>query len=76
MKRRLGRIRQDVVLNARGWLAKRRLHAETINDLVGIVQELQVRVSELERDLDDTRADSRRVAELRIQVEDFLAAER
>lgn len=61
---------------ARGWLAQRRLRAETISDLVGVVTDLRTRVSELERDLDDTRADSRRIAELRIQVEDFLADKR
>ncbi|MFD5215742.1 hypothetical protein [Microbacterium sp. NPDC058345] len=69
---RLARIRQDLVLNARGWLARRRLHAETVADLVGTVNELRQRVTELEVDLDELRADSRRVAELRIQVEDML----
>lgn len=62
------------MLSARGWLAKRRLHAETVSDLVGVVEDLRVRLGELETDLDEARADSRRIAELRIQVEDFLAA--
>lgn len=74
MKRILGRLRQDAMLSARGWLAKRRLHAETVSDLVGVVEDLRVRLGELETDLDEARADSRRIAELRIQVEDFLAA--
>ncbi len=58
--------------SVRGWRAQRRLRAETASDLMDIVVSLQKRVDELERDLDELRADSRRVAELRIQVEDRL----
>lgn len=70
---RIARIRQELMINLRGWIAQRRLHAETANELVGIVAELRRRVDELEADLDELRADSRRVAELRILVEDRLA---
>ncbi len=69
---RLTRLRLDLMTSVRGWRAQRRLRAETASDLMDIVVSLQKRVDELERDLDELRADSRRVAELRIQVEDRL----
>lgn len=62
----------DLITAMRGWLAQRRLRAETLSNLLEIVASLQQRVDDLERDLDELRADSRRVAELRIQVEDRL----
>lgn len=71
---RLVRIRRDLMLSARGWLARRRLRAETVSELVDTVNDLRQRVAELEVDLDELRADSRRVAELRIQVENALAS--
>ncbi len=70
---RIARIPRELMINVRGWVARRRLHAETANELIGIVAELRRRVDELEADLDEFRADSRRVAELRILVEDRLA---
>lgn len=69
---RLTRLRLDLMTSLRGWLAQRRLRAETASDLIGIVTALQQRVDDLERDLDELRSDSRRVAEMRIQVEDLL----
>lgn len=69
---RLRRARLDLITAMRGWLAQRRLRAETLSNLLEIVASLQQRVDDLERDLDELRADSRRVAELRIQVEDRL----
>jgi len=70
---RIARLRQDLMLGLRGWVARRRLHAETTTHLVELVTDLRRRVDELETDLDELRADSRRVAELRIMVEDRLA---
>jgi hypothetical protein len=72
VKRIVGVVR-DIRINLRGWRAKRRLHSEAASELVKIVLDLRNRVEELEADLDELRSDSRRVAELRIQVEDFLA---
>lgn len=69
---RLTRLRLDLMTSLRGWRAQRRLRAETASDLIGIVTALQRRVDDLERDLDELRADSRRVAEMRIQVEDLF----
>ena len=69
---RLTRLRVDLLTSVRGWRAERRLRAETASDLMGIVVSLQKRIDDLEQDLDELRADSRRVAELRIQVEDRL----
>lgn len=70
---RIARIRQELTINVRGWVARRRLRAETANELVDIVADLRRRLDELEVDLDELRADSRRVAELRILVEDRLS---
>lgn len=70
---RLIRIPQDMLLALRGWRAERRLRAHTIIDLTELLSSLQRRVDELETDVDELRADSRRIAELRIQVEDLLA---
>ncbi|MFD5224998.1 hypothetical protein ACFWHT_05175 [Microbacterium sp. NPDC058342] len=70
---RLARLRHDVLLTLRGWRAQRRLRAETLVDLIGTVNDLTEQITELRAELDEVRADSRRVAELRIQVEDFLA---
>lgn len=69
---RLSRIRHDLMTDVRGWWTSRRLRAESIIALTDTVAELRRRIGELESDLDELRADSRRVAELRIQVEDLL----
>lgn len=69
----LTRARDDLMLAIRGWRARRRLRAELLIDLTRTLQVFETRISQLETDLDELRADSRRVAELRIQVEDFLA---
>ncbi|GAA1530640.1 ABC-type phosphate transport system auxiliary subunit [Microbacterium ginsengiterrae] len=71
---RLSTLGSDLLLEIRRRRAQRRLHARTVLDLASTVASLQQRLSELESDLDEVRADSRRVAELRIQVEDALAA--
>lgn len=73
MKKRLALLKQDLFVTLRSWRARHLLRAETVTDLVGTVTSLRTRIDELERDLDELRADSRRVAELRIQVEDLLA---
>ena len=74
--KRIRRICRELIGILRGWVAKRRLRAETATDLIGIVADLRSRIGELEADLDELRADSRRVAEMRIQVENFLAEKR
>lgn len=71
--KRIVHIGHDFLVNLRGWRARRRLQSETAINLVDTMLELRRRVDELERDLDELRGDSRRVAEIRIQVEDFLA---
>lgn len=70
---RITRVGNDTVAEVRAWRAKRRLHSAAVVELTETVADLTVRVSALEADLDELRADSRRVAELRIQLEDFLA---
>lgn len=74
--KRIVRTAQDLRVNLRAWVAKRRLRAQNIIDLTDTVVDLRKRVGELETDLDELRADSRRVAEMRIQLEDFLADQR
>lgn len=69
----IARIGQETVANLRGWVVKRRLHSEALVELTDTVADLRTRVGELEADLDELRADSRRVAEMRIQLEDSLA---
>jgi|GEM_PF-3461101 len=70
---RLTRILNVAKTTARGWIAERRLRADTVTHLTSIIDALHRRLDEMEKDIDELRADSRRVAELRIQVEDFLA---
>ncbi len=74
--KRIVRVAQELRINLRGWVAKRRLRSQTIVELADTVADLRKRVGELETDLDELRGDSRRVAEMRIQVEDFLAQQR
>lgn len=71
--KRLVRIVEHSKTIARGWVAQRRLRAETLEHLVETIVALRERIDDLETDIDEVRADSRRVAELRIQVEDHLA---
>lgn len=70
---RFKRIVSGLKRHVRGWEAERRLRADTVTHLTSIIEALHERVDELEKDIDEIRSDSRRVAELRIQVEDFLA---
>ncbi|MEJ6555188.1 hypothetical protein PQI51_09185 [Microbacterium esteraromaticum] len=71
--KRLARIVGHLKTIARGWVSARRLRAETLEHLVEVIVVLRTRLDDLETEIDEVRADSRRVAELRIQVEDYLA---
>lgn len=70
---RLVRAQRDLMLSIRGWRAQRRLRAATILRLTESVEGFETRVRQLEAEIDELRADSRRVAEMRIQLEDYLA---
>jgi len=73
---RFKRIIHALTSSARGWVAERRLRVDTVTHLTHIIEALHQRVDELEKDIDEVRSDSRRVAELRILVEDILADRR
>lgn len=68
VQRLLGDLRAE--LSAKR--AHRRLRTETLTDLAETIRSLQGRVIEVEAELDELRADSRRIAELRVLVEDSL----
>lgn len=71
--KRVSSALRDLRTMWRGWRAARVLRAETVAELADTVTKLQARIADLENDLDEFRSDSRRIAELRIQVEDFLS---
>ncbi len=69
---RLISLLRDARLQLGSWRVKRRVKAEALTDLNGTLAALRAEVSELREEIDELRGDSRRVAELRILVEDEL----
>lgn len=72
MVNRFKRLLQDARQELSAKRVERRLRTETLTHLAENVVELRARVEELESELDELRADSRRIAELRLLVEDSL----
>lgn len=69
---RLISVLRDARMQLRSWRVKRQVEAEALTDLNGTLSALRAEVRELREEIDELRGDSRRVAELRILVEDEL----
>lgn len=69
---RLVSLLRDARMQLRSGRVKRRVKAEALTDLDGTLTALRAEVRELREEIDELRGDSRRVAELRILVEDEL----